>query len=142
MYILSDRMSQIRFDSPYLLDRMFSIRSAVEYFDIRSAFLRMLDFRHSISRSSNVGFSIYEARPISDSFERHDPRNDRNIFFIVLTTELSSRFVSLKRTSRQIDRSDRATEKLVFKIKNIFIAKNNVKNVEKPYFKYSNNFMF
>ena len=34
--ILSDRMSQIRFDSPYLLNRIFSIKSAaqsnVEYF--------------------------------------------------------------------------------------------------------------
>ena len=67
-------------------------------------------------------------------------RETIEIFFvIVLTTELLSRFVSLKQTSRQIDRSDRAIEKLVFCIKNICMAGNNVKNVEKPYFKYSNN---
>ena len=54
--------------------------------------------------------------------------------FIVITTELSSRFVSLKRTSRQIDQSERATEKLVFEIENIFIAKNDVKKCRKALF--------
>ena len=74
-----------------------------------------------MSKRSKIEIVIHSSDTIRETIE---------IFlFNVLTTELSSRFVSLKRTSRQIDRSDRATKKLVFKIKNIFIAKKNVKNL-------------